>query len=72
LVLQNESDSFRKKDIVSRYSVLASPQEYIQTYTPLIKTLRADIVGIQSAAINQEALMAMIGNEVLPELRKIN
>ncbi len=70
-ILQNEADSLSKQDVISSYSVLTSAQEFIDTYAPLVKDIKADIVGIQSTALDQEGLIDMIGKEVLPELRKI-
>ncbi|MGH7195617.1 MAG: TIGR03557 family F420-dependent LLM class oxidoreductase [Candidatus Saccharimonadales bacterium] len=72
LVLQQEADKMPREDILSRYDILQSAQAYINCYALLVKALHADIVGFQATAVDQEALIAMVGNKVLPELRKLN
>jgi hypothetical protein len=37
---------------------------------PLVEDLDADIVAFQMAALDQPALIRMLGEEVLPELRR--
>lgn len=68
-VLQDEADQLPHTEILSRYSVLTSAEDYVHTYRPLVAELQADIVGIQSTAVDQEALINMVGREVLPALR---
>jgi coenzyme F420-dependent glucose-6-phosphate dehydrogenase len=69
--LQAEADNLPRHDILANYIMLSSPQEYIEAYGKLATELHADIVGFQSTAVDQEALIGMIGNQVLPEVRKL-
>jgi coenzyme F420-dependent glucose-6-phosphate dehydrogenase len=69
--LQKEADTLPKEDILSKYSILKNAEEYIQTYRPLIETIHADTVAIQTTGIDQEKLIEMLGREVVPELHKL-
>jgi coenzyme F420-dependent glucose-6-phosphate dehydrogenase len=69
--LRQEADSLPRSEILSRYSHLRSAGEYVSAYGPLITELGADIIGIQTTSLDIETLIAMIGREVLPELRKL-
>lgn len=71
LQLQTEADQLPRSEILSKYSRLTSPSDYISTYGPLITTLGADIVGIQTTSIDQAATIAMLGKDVLPQLRNL-
>jgi coenzyme F420-dependent glucose-6-phosphate dehydrogenase len=71
LVLQNEADALPRHDIIDRYSRVASADDYIATYSPLITKLQADIVGIQTTSTDPLATIELLGKEVLPELRKL-
>ncbi|HSX08620.1 MAG TPA: TIGR03557 family F420-dependent LLM class oxidoreductase [Candidatus Saccharimonadales bacterium] len=66
--LQKEADTMPKEEILSRYTIVKTPQDYIETYKPLIDELHADIVCIQTTSTNQEELINLLGKEVLPEL----
>lgn len=68
--LREKADSLPKEDILRQYSHVASVQDYIDVYRPLVSELKADIVGIQTTSVNQEYTIQMLGEEVLPELRK--
>ena len=67
--LQKEADTLPKSEILSRYTRVSSPQEYIDAYKPLITVLSSDIVCIQTTSVNQEELINMLGKEVLPKLK---
>lgn len=68
--LQKEADSLPKEEILSHYTMVTSPQDYIDAYTPLIKELSADIVGIQTTSLDQEKLIQMLGKDVIPKLKQ--
>lgn len=70
-ILQQEADSLPPQKILSQYPILGSAKEYIEAYAPLVADLGANIVGIQTTGIDQEALIAMIGHDVLPALRTL-
>jgi len=51
--LQIEADNLPRADIMSRYARLRSPADYLAHYGPLVTELGADIIGIQTTALNQ-------------------
>ncbi len=69
--LQNEADALPKQEILARYSILASVEDYVSAYSPLIETLHADIVVIQTTGVNQKQIIDLLGKEVVPELKKL-
>ncbi|HYM65130.1 MAG TPA: TIGR03557 family F420-dependent LLM class oxidoreductase [Candidatus Sulfotelmatobacter sp.] len=70
-LLQNEADKLSKEEILARYTIVKSPQDYIEQYKPLIKDLGADIIAIQTTGENQKNIIEDLGKNVLPDLRKI-
>lgn len=71
LQLQTEADALPRSEVLGKYRLLNSPKDFISAYAPLITDLGADIVGIQTTSIDQAATIAMLGQEVLPNLRKL-
>lgn len=69
--LRIRADKMDRDEILSLYSTVHSPEDYIDVYTPLITDVHADIVAIQTTAIDQEATIAMLGKDVLPILRSL-
>ncbi len=67
--LRERADQLPRDEVLGRYSLVASPQDVIDTYRPLISDLGADIVTFQMASADQEALIALLGKEVLPHLQ---
>ncbi|MDJ0953070.1 MAG: TIGR03557 family F420-dependent LLM class oxidoreductase [Acidimicrobiia bacterium] len=70
-VLRERADSMDRTEILSRYSLVSSPDDYVAVYSPLITELGADVVTIQTTALNQVATIEMLGSEVLPALRNL-
>jgi coenzyme F420-dependent glucose-6-phosphate dehydrogenase len=70
-VLRERADAMDRNEIVGRYSVVETPQDYVDVYAPLITDLAADVVTIQTTSLNQEKTIAMLGSDVLPELRAL-
>ncbi|MCP3975002.1 MAG: TIGR03557 family F420-dependent LLM class oxidoreductase [bacterium] len=68
--LRERADEMDRGDILSRYSIVSGPEDYIATYRPLVE-FGAEVVAIQTTSINQESTIAMLGAEVLPELRAV-
>ncbi len=66
--LREQADQLPREEILSKYSIVDSAGAYINTYKPLLE-LGANIIGIQTTSTNQEALIEMLGKEVLPKLR---
>lgn len=69
--LRIRADEMDRSEILSRYSTVASADDYVEVYAPLITELGADIVAIQTTSTDQEATIAMLGSEVLPRLREL-
>jgi coenzyme F420-dependent glucose-6-phosphate dehydrogenase len=67
--LQSEADRLSKSDVLSKYKIITNSKEYIETYSPLIRTLNSDVIVIQTTSINQLELIKMLGKEVVPELK---
>jgi hypothetical protein len=58
-----------RAEILDRYSIVNSPADYVETYSPLVTDVGAEVVTIQTTSLDQPATIAMLGAEVLPELR---
>ena len=69
-VLRERADEMDQEEILERYSLVRGPEDYITTYRPLVE-FGAEVVTIQTTSLDQEATIAMLGAEVLPELRAI-
>lgn len=70
--LRERADEMPRDEILDRYSRVGSATEIVETYLPLVNDLHADIVTFQMASLDQPALIRMLGDEVLPALRRIN
>jgi len=69
--LRARADEMPRQEILSRYSIVSSAEEIVEVYRPLIEEVGADTVTLQLTGPDQEKLIAMLGAEVLPALRKI-
>ena len=69
--LRERADQLPREEVLSRYSIVSDADEIVETYRPLIESCSADIVTLQMTSLNQEALIKMLGSEVLPRLRAI-
>ncbi|MBK5268188.1 MAG: TIGR03557 family F420-dependent LLM class oxidoreductase [Acidimicrobiia bacterium] len=69
--LRMRADEMPREEILGRYSVVSSAEDIIETYRPLVTDLKADVVTIQMASVDQPALIEMLGSEVLPQLRAL-
>ena len=67
--LRQRADEMPRDEILGQYSVVRSADDYDETYLPLVTTVGAEIVTIQTTSLDQEATIAMLGEEVLPRLR---
>ena len=65
------ADELPREEVLSRYSMVTTPDEIVDTYAPLVTEVEADIVTIQIASLDQEATISMLGSEVLPRLREL-
>jgi coenzyme F420-dependent glucose-6-phosphate dehydrogenase len=71
LELQREADNMPREEILGKYHRLRRAADYETVYAPLITSLQADIVGIQTTSTDQPSTIAMLGREVLPKLKKL-
>lgn len=68
-VLRERADAMDRSEILSRYSLVDTPEDYVEVYSPLVTELKAKVVTIQTTALDQVGTIAMLGSEVLPKLR---
>jgi coenzyme F420-dependent glucose-6-phosphate dehydrogenase len=67
--LRKRADLLPRDEVLERYTLSYEPSDIIASYRPLVEEVGADVVGFQMASSNQEELIALLGREVLPELR---
>jgi coenzyme F420-dependent glucose-6-phosphate dehydrogenase len=67
--LRERADELPREEVLGRYSLVHSVDEVVDIYRPLVDDLGADIVTFQMAALDQPALIELLGAEVLPRLR---
>jgi alkanesulfonate monooxygenase SsuD/methylene tetrahydromethanopterin reductase-like flavin-dependent oxidoreductase (luciferase family) len=70
--LRRRADEMDREEVLSSYSVVSGPQDYVDVYRPLVTEIGADVVTVQTTALDQEATIAMLGASVLPELRSLD
>jgi coenzyme F420-dependent glucose-6-phosphate dehydrogenase len=70
--LRQRADELDRDEILSAYSIVSEAHEYVDAYEPLVTEIGADVVTIQTTSLDQEATIAMLGAEVLPELRSLD
>ncbi len=69
--LREKADHMGRDEILGSYEITSDAQALIQTYAPLLSTLKSTIVMLQVTSIDQEKTIEMLGKEVLPQLRKL-
>jgi G6PDH family F420-dependent oxidoreductase len=67
--LRTRADELPREEILGRYARVSTPDEIAEAYRPLVTELGADVVTLQMVSADQEALISMLGSEVLPKLR---
>ena len=60
-----------RSEVLSSYSVVSEPRDYVDVYRPLVTEIGADVVTVQTTALDQEGTISMLGAVVLPELRSL-
>jgi len=70
--LRRRADEMPREEVLGRYPRVSTVDDLVETYRPLVTELGADIVTFQVAAVDQEALIGLIGTEVLPRLRRLS
>lgn len=69
--LRERADELPREEVLGRYSLVPDAGGIVDTYRPLVEELGADVVTFQMASLDQEGLIALLGREVLPELRAL-
>ena len=67
--LREQADQLPREEVLGRYSLVDTADQIVDVYRPLVETLNADIVTFQMASLDQPALIALLGSEVLPALK---
>lgn len=69
--LRERADELPRDEVLGQYSRVAGPDDIVDTYRELITDVHADVVAIQMTSLDQEATIAMLGEQVLPALRSL-
>jgi G6PDH family F420-dependent oxidoreductase len=69
--LRRRADRMDRSEVLSSYSVVSDPRDYVDVYRPLVTEIGADVVTVQTTALDQEGTISMLGAVVLPELRSL-
>ena len=67
--LREQADRLPREEVLGRYSIVSTVDEIVEVYRPLVEELDADIVTFQMASLDQNALIEILGSEVLPALK---
>lgn len=70
--LRERADQLPREEVLGRYSLVDTADQIVDVYRPLVETLNADIVTFQMASLDQPALIALLGSEVLPALKSLS
>ncbi|MGB9357414.1 MAG: TIGR03557 family F420-dependent LLM class oxidoreductase [Acidimicrobiia bacterium] len=70
--LRQRADNLERSEVLASYSIVSSPDDYVETYRPLITEVGADVVTLQTTSLDQESTITMLGRDVLPELRALD
>ena len=60
-----------KNEILSKYSIASTVEDIYKIYKPLVSEFNSEIITIQITSTNQEETIKILGEEVLPSLKKI-
>lgn len=71
MVLRERADAMDREEILGKYAVVASADELVEAYRPLVEDVGADYVSIQVASVDPTATIHLVGEEVLPRLRAL-
>jgi coenzyme F420-dependent glucose-6-phosphate dehydrogenase len=69
--LRFKADEMDRDEVLASYTVVPDAAGLIEAYRPLVTDVGADLVSIQVMSADPMAAIAMIGKEVLPELRAL-
>jgi coenzyme F420-dependent glucose-6-phosphate dehydrogenase len=69
--LRIRADEMDPADVLASYTVVPDAAGLVEAYRPLVTDVGADLVSIQVMSNDPMAAIAMIGKEVLPQLRAL-
>jgi coenzyme F420-dependent glucose-6-phosphate dehydrogenase len=69
--LRIKADEMDPADVLASYTVVPDAAGLVEAYRPLVTDVGADLVSIQVLSADPLATIAMIGKEVLPQLRAL-
>jgi coenzyme F420-dependent glucose-6-phosphate dehydrogenase len=69
-VLRARADSMNRREIIGKYAWARNAAELVEIYRPLVE-VGADIVTVQVTSVDQGATIKLLGQEVLPALRRV-
>ena len=61
----------KKNEILSKYSIASTVEDIYKIYKPLVSEFNSEIITIQITSTNQEETIKILGEEILPSLKKI-
>jgi coenzyme F420-dependent glucose-6-phosphate dehydrogenase len=70
--LRERADELDRSEVLSRYSLVRTPDDIVATYRELVTEVHADIVTFQMTSLDQPAAIAMLGADVLPAMRALS
>ena len=70
MVLRERADEMDRAEVLGKYSIVASVEDLYEMYRPLVE-MGCDYVAVQIASTNPDRTLALVGAELLPELRKL-
>lgn len=68
--LRERADGLPRDEVLGRYSIVDTVDAVVDVYRPLQEDMEAEIVAFQMASLDQPGLIRMLGEEVLPKLRR--
>jgi coenzyme F420-dependent glucose-6-phosphate dehydrogenase len=71
MVLRERADEMDRDEILDKYTIVSTMDEMYEAYAPLVTDVGADYVAIQVASLDPVATIEAVGNELLPQLRRL-
>src|SRR5579884_4271256 len=69
-VLRARADAMDRREILGKYAWARTAEELVEIYRPLVE-VGADIVTVQVTSVDQDATIGLLGEQVLPALRRL-
>ncbi len=69
-VLRARADAMDRREIIGKYAWARTAEELVEIYRPLVE-VGADIVTVQVTSVDQDATIGLLGEQVLPALRRL-